>query len=99
MPPPEGIPLLTSPLALNMSEGVLRKWLELWPCTGPLSDIPYSCLLEGSCRTPVEGQLSIPQGLQRAQSPLFLRLEVSIHRPLFLPVGARLFRREAKTAW
>jgi hypothetical protein len=42
MPPSEGIPLLTSPLALNMSEGVSRKWLEPWPCMGPLSDIPYS---------------------------------------------------------
>jgi hypothetical protein len=42
MPPSEGIPLSTSPLALNMSEGISRKWLEPWPCTGPLSDIPYS---------------------------------------------------------
>jgi hypothetical protein len=42
MPPSEGIPLSTSPLASNMSEGISRKWLEPWPHTGPLSDIPYS---------------------------------------------------------
>jgi hypothetical protein len=42
MPPPEGIPMSTSPLASNMSKGVLRKWLEPWPCMGPLLDIPYS---------------------------------------------------------
>jgi hypothetical protein len=42
MPPSEGIPLSTSPLALNMSEGISRKWLEPWPCMGLLSDIPYS---------------------------------------------------------
>jgi hypothetical protein len=42
MPPPEGIPLSTSPLASNMSEGVSRKWLEPRPCTSLLSDIPYS---------------------------------------------------------
>jgi hypothetical protein len=42
MPPSEGIPPSTSPLALNMSEGILRMRLEPWPCTGPLSDIPYS---------------------------------------------------------
>jgi hypothetical protein len=42
MPPSEGIPLSTSPLASNMSEGILRKWFKPWPCTGPLSDIPYS---------------------------------------------------------
>jgi hypothetical protein len=42
MPPSEGIPLSTSPLASNMSEGVSRKWLDPWPHTGPLSDISYS---------------------------------------------------------
>jgi hypothetical protein len=42
MPPFEGIPLLTSPLASNMSKGISRKCLEPWPCMGPLSDIPYS---------------------------------------------------------
>jgi hypothetical protein len=42
MPPFEGIPLSTCPLASNMSEGILRKWLEPWPYMGPLSDIPYS---------------------------------------------------------
>jgi hypothetical protein len=42
MPPSEGIPLSTSLLASNMSEGISRKWLEPWPYTGPLSDIPYS---------------------------------------------------------
>jgi hypothetical protein len=42
MPPLEGIPLPTSFLASNMSEGVSRKWVEPWPCMGPLSDIPYS---------------------------------------------------------
>jgi hypothetical protein len=41
MPPPKGILLSISPLASNMSEGVSRKWIEPWPCTGPLSDIPY----------------------------------------------------------
>jgi hypothetical protein len=41
MPFPMGIPLSTSPLASNMSEGVSRKWLEPWPCMGSLSDIPY----------------------------------------------------------
>jgi hypothetical protein len=42
MPPSEEIPLSTSPLASNMSKGILRKWLEPWPCMGLLSDIPYS---------------------------------------------------------
>jgi hypothetical protein len=38
----QGIPLSTSPLSLNTFEGVSRKWLEPWPCMGPLSDVPYS---------------------------------------------------------
>jgi hypothetical protein len=41
-PPLEGIPLSTSLLASNMSEGVSRKWLEPRPCMGSFSDIPYS---------------------------------------------------------
>jgi hypothetical protein len=42
MPPSEGILPSTSPLALNMCEGISRMRLEPRPCTGPLSDIPYS---------------------------------------------------------
>jgi hypothetical protein len=42
MPPSEGIQPPTSPLASNMSKGVLRKRLEPWPCTGPPSVIPNS---------------------------------------------------------
>jgi hypothetical protein len=42
MPPSEGIPPPTSPLALNMSEGILRKRLEPWPSMGPPSVIPNS---------------------------------------------------------
>jgi hypothetical protein len=34
MPSSKGIPPLTSHLASNTSEGVSRKWLEPWPCTG-----------------------------------------------------------------
>jgi hypothetical protein len=42
MPPSEGIPPSTSPLASNMFEGVSRKRLEPWPCMGLLLDIPNS---------------------------------------------------------
>jgi hypothetical protein len=42
MPLSEGIPPSTSPLASNMSEGISRKWLEPWPCTGMPSVIPNS---------------------------------------------------------
>jgi hypothetical protein len=42
LPPSEGIPPSTSLLASNMSEGVLRKWLKPWPCTGMSSVIPDS---------------------------------------------------------
>jgi hypothetical protein len=42
MPPFEGIPPLTSLLALNMSEEVSRKRLEPWPRTGLPSVIPNS---------------------------------------------------------
>jgi hypothetical protein len=42
MPPFEGIPPPTSPLASTMFEGISRKWLEPWPCMGPPSVIPNS---------------------------------------------------------
>jgi hypothetical protein len=42
MPPSKGIPPSTSHLASNMSEGILRKWLEPWTRTGPPSVIPNS---------------------------------------------------------
>jgi hypothetical protein len=42
---------------------------------------PLLCLLKGSYRTLVEGQLSNPQGLWRVQSLWFLRLEVSVYKP------------------
>jgi hypothetical protein len=42
MPPSEGIPPPISLLASNMSEGVLRKRLEPWPCMGLPSVIPNS---------------------------------------------------------
>jgi hypothetical protein len=42
MPPSEGIPPLTSPLASNMFEVILRKQLKPWPCMGPPSVIPNS---------------------------------------------------------
>jgi hypothetical protein len=67
MPPPEGIPLSTPPLALNMSEGISRKWLKPWPCMGPLLRHPLLCLLEGSYRTPVEADfrsLKVYRGLR-----------------------------------
>jgi hypothetical protein len=48
MPPSEGISSSTSPLASNMSEGISRKWLEPWPCTGPLLDIPYFVYLRAA---------------------------------------------------
>jgi hypothetical protein len=42
MPPFEGIPPPTSPLASNMFEGISRKQLKPWRYTGPLSVIPNS---------------------------------------------------------
>jgi hypothetical protein len=52
MPPSEGIPLSISPLTSNTSEGVSRKWLKPWPCTGPLSDIPYSVYSRAAVEPP-----------------------------------------------
>jgi hypothetical protein len=83
MPPSEGIPPSTPPLASNMFEVVSRKWLEPWPCTGTSSVIHDSVLLEGSRRTLVEGWLSIPRGLWWAWSPLFTHLETSVCRSPF----------------
>jgi hypothetical protein len=48
MPPSEGIPPLITPLASNMSEGISRKWLEPWPCTGTSSVIPDSVYLRAA---------------------------------------------------
>jgi hypothetical protein len=42
MPPAEGIPPSTSPLASNMIEGISKKWLEPWPSMGTPSLIPNS---------------------------------------------------------
>jgi hypothetical protein len=42
MPPSEGIPPPTSPLASNMFKGISRKQLEPWPYTGLLLVIPNS---------------------------------------------------------
>jgi hypothetical protein len=63
MPPPEGIPSSTSPLASNASEGALRKWLELGPRTGSLLDVPYSVYLRAAVEPFIEGQLLNPRGL------------------------------------
>jgi hypothetical protein len=61
----------------------------VWACP----QLSLTPLLEGSCRTPVEGQLSIPRGLYWAQSPLSIRLEISVHGSPSGPFEARLFRR------
>jgi hypothetical protein len=50
MPPSEGIPPPTSPLALNMSEGVSRKRLEPWPGMGMPSVIPNSTYLRAAIK-------------------------------------------------
>jgi hypothetical protein len=59
MPPSKGIPPSTSLLASNISRGASRAWLEPWPYMGA-SLVSLTPLLEGSYRTLVEGQLSIP---------------------------------------
>jgi hypothetical protein len=95
MPPSEGIPPLTCLLALNTSGGVLREWLEPWPCMDTPLVVPDSV---------TRGQLSNPsRGPTFDLSRFILGSEPVIHSSRnirlqipFWPVGARLFRRRSE---
>jgi hypothetical protein len=95
MPPSEEIPPSTSLLASNTS-GVPR---ERGSSLGLVRARPYSSLtplLVGSCQTLVEGQLSIPRGLYRAQSPLPICLGIFIRGSFSCLFWARVFRRRSE---
>jgi hypothetical protein len=59
MPPSKGIPSSTSLLASNTSRG-LERMAQALALYGRIPSLSLTPLLEGSYRTPVEGQLSIP---------------------------------------
>jgi hypothetical protein len=90
MPPFEGIPPLTSLLALNKSGGASRVWLKPWPCLGVSLVVPDSA---------TRGQLSNPgQGLAFNPSRFISSSEPVTHasrniRPwiLLLPVWGASF--------
>jgi hypothetical protein len=96
MPLSEGIPPSTSLLALNTSRGVLREWLEPWPCMDMSPVVPNSV---------TRGQLSNP-GRRLAFDPsrFIVGSEPVIHSSghvrlqiLFWPIGARLFRSKSES--
>jgi hypothetical protein len=62
MPPSEGIPPPTSLLASNTS-GAPRESGSSPGLVWVRPQLSLTLLLKGSCRTLVEGQLSIPRGL------------------------------------
>jgi hypothetical protein len=99
MPPPEGIPLPTSLLASNMSEGVSRKWLEPWHCMGSFSNIPYYVY----SRVAVEPWLRANFRSLEVYSRLEARCSFAWKCPSVGlpsgPLGACLFRRRAGTMW
>jgi hypothetical protein len=90
MPPPKGIPLPTSFLASNMSEGVSRKWLEPWPHMGTFLDFPYSVYSRASFRS-----LEVYSGLGARYSFTWKCSPVGLPSD---PLGVRHFRRGARTA-
>jgi hypothetical protein len=95
MPPSEGIPPSTFLLALNTSRAPRESGSSpglVW-ARPQLSLTP---LLEGSRRTPVEGQLLIPRGLYRARSPLSIRLGISVCGSPSGLFEACLFRRRSE---
>jgi hypothetical protein len=63
MPPSEGIPPSTSPLASNMFEGISRKWLKPWPCTSPPLVIPNSVYLRAAVEPWSSPPLVIPNSV------------------------------------
>jgi hypothetical protein len=95
MPPSEGIPLSTSLLASNTS-GAPRESGSSPGLVWARPQLSLTPLLEGSCRTPVEGRFSIPRGLYWAQSPLSIHLEISVRGSPSGPFEARLFRRRSE---
>jgi hypothetical protein len=98
-PPSEGIPPSSSSSASNMSEGVLRKRLEPWPCIGLLLDIPYSvysrAVVEPRSRANFQ-TLEVCHGLGARGSFVWKCPLVGLPSD---PLGARLFRRGAGMAW
>jgi hypothetical protein len=95
MPPSEGIPSLTSHLALNTSEGVLREWLEPWSCMDTSPVVPNS-VTRGQLSNPGRGPAFDPSRFIVGSEPV-IHLSGNVHlRIPFRPIRARLFRRRSE---
>jgi hypothetical protein len=95
MPPSEGIPPSTSLLALNTSRGVLREWLEPWPCMGMSPVVPDS-VTRGQLSNPGRGPAFDPSRFIVGSEPIIhLSGNVRLLIP-FWPIGVRLFRRRGE---
>jgi hypothetical protein len=69
MPPSEGIPLSTSPLASNTSRGASRAWLKPWPCTGASLVVPDS-VTRGQLLNPGQGPAFDPSRFVSGSEPV-----------------------------
>jgi hypothetical protein len=95
MPPSEGIPPSTSPLASNTSGGASREWLEPWPCMGA-SSVVLDSVTRGQLWNPGRGLAFDPSRFIFGSEPVIHSFG-NIHlRIPFRPVGARLFRRRSE---
>jgi hypothetical protein len=62
--------------------------------------LSLTLLLEGSCRTLVEGQLLLPRGSYQARGPFPRYLGISVRGSLPRPLAGRVFLGgEARSAW
>jgi hypothetical protein len=92
MPPSEGIPPLTSLLASNTSGGVLREWLEPWPCMDMSPVVPDS-VPRGQLSNPGRGPAFDPSRFIVGSKPV----KHSSRHVRFRPIGACLFRSRSES--
>jgi hypothetical protein len=88
---PGGIPTTTSSFGLKYVLGCLESVARALGHVRAHPGSSLTLLLEGSCRTLVEGQLSLPRGLYRARGPFPRYLGISVRGSLPGPLAGRVF--------